>query len=562
MKQKITSIFKNWRVLLLLFFIIISLVSIFSLDPSNWTQEGVAIRAVSFNSSAAEAGMENPASDLQPIEREVITEINGQKITNEEDYFQALTTLSSETTILLETDQGSYTLLPRLNAENEVDLGITVEEVPRTNLRKGLDLAGGTRVLLSPDEPVSADDLDLIVSNLQERLNVYGLSDVLISSAKDLAGNDFILIEIAGATESEVRALLASQGKFEAKIGEEVVFSGGNNDISYVCRSADCSGIDPQRGCYQTSQQGGYGCSFFFGITLTPNAAQHQAEVTEALDVVYDNGYAHLSEDLTLYLDDAEVDSLRIAADLKGRAVTEIQITGAAEGNTQEEALDNALQDMKQLQTIIATGSLPVSLSIVKMDTVSPSLGEEFLNNMFLIALFTVLAVTTIVGVRYRKLQVAGPMIFTMLAEIILILGFAALFKWQLDLAAIAGIIIVAGTGVDHLIIITDETIRGEKAQSMKARIKQAMFIVFGAYMTTVAGMIPLLWAGAGLLKGFALTTIAGISFGVLIARPAFAAMIEVLLEDDEAGAQHHKTHHHKKESEKKEVEIVMRKRE
>jgi len=56
------------------------------------------------------------------------------------------------------------------------------------------------------------------------------------------------------------------------------------------------------------------------------------------------------------------------------------------------------------------------------------------------------------------------------------------------------------------------------------------MFIVMAAYFTTCAGMIPLWFAGAGLLKGFAFTTIVGISFGVLIARPAYAAVIERLL--------------------------------
>ena len=99
-----------------------------------------------------------------------------------------------------------------------------------------------------------------------------------------------------------------------------------------------------------------------------------------------------------------------------------------------------------------------------------------------------------------------------------------------MDLASIAGIIIVAGTGVDHLIIITDETLRGEVVLDWKKKIKNAMSIVFGAYMTTVVGMLPLLWAGAGLLKGFALITISGISFGVLIARPAYAVIIEKLL--------------------------------
>ena len=403
-------------------------------------------------------------------------------------------------------------------------------------MRKGLDLAGGTRVLLAPEEEVSEENLELIVTNLQQRLNVYGLSDVIITTAADLAGNDFILVEIAGATESEVRELLAQQGKFEAKIGNVTVFNGGEKDITYVCRSADCAGIDPQRGCYPTGQ-GGYGCSFFFSISLSTEAAQRQADVTSKLTVLREGTSTYLSESLRLFLDDIEVDTLRIASDLQGRATQQIQISGSGEGVTQDDAVNDALKNMKQLQTLMVTGSLPVSLEIVKMDRVSPSLGQEFLSNVFLVGIFAILAVVTIVFIRYRNIKIVLPMILIVLSEIILILGFAALFKWQLDLASIAGIIIVAGTGVDHLIIITDETIRGEKIHSMKQRIKNAMFIVVGAYLTTVAGMLPLLWAGAGLLKGFALTTIAGISFGVLIARPAYAAIIELILDDDELEA-------------------------
>ena len=40
------------------------------------------------------------------------------------------------------------------------------------------------------------------------------------------------------------------------------------------------------------------------------------------------------------------------------------------------------------------------------------------------------------------------------------------------------------------------------------------------------------MFAGAGLLKGFALTTIIGVSIGVFIARPAYAAVIEILLKE------------------------------
>ena len=55
------------------------------------------------------------------------------------------------------------------------------------------------------------------MDNLKRRLNIYGLSDILVRKQKDLSGNLFLLIEVAGANEDEVKNLIAGQGKFEAK---------------------------------------------------------------------------------------------------------------------------------------------------------------------------------------------------------------------------------------------------------------------------------------------------------------------------------------------------------
>ena len=44
--------------------------------------------------------------------------------------------------------------------------------------------------------------------------------------------------------------------------------------------------------------------------------------------------------------------------------------------------------------------------------------------------------------------------------------------------------------------------------------------------------MTPLLFAGAGLLKGFAVTTLLGITAGVLITRPAFAHIMQKIIEE------------------------------
>jgi len=81
------------------------------------------------------------------------------------------------------------------------------------------------------------------------------------------------------------------------------------------------------------------------------------------------------------------------------------------------------------------------------------------------------------------------------------------------------------GTGVNDQIVILDESISNVSI-SLKQKIKNAFFIILGAFFTTFAAMVPLLWAGAGMLKGFAITTMATLTIGVLITRPAFAEIL------------------------------------
>ncbi len=529
LKDKLKKIFTNWRVLVLLTLLVFSVIAI---QPRIFGSEGVTLRSVAHNSSASLAGIENPSPKLTPLQKERVISINGQEITSTEQFYQIESALKENRTISLETNKKTYQLETKANEEGQVDLGLKVYDTPSTNLRKGLDLEGGTRVLLKPAEKITAEELELTIDNLRERLNVYGLSDIAVRAASDLEGQDFILIEIAGVTEEEIKELLGKQGKFEAKVGNETVFFGGKNDISYVCRSADCSGIDPRIGC--SASGNGQACGFFFTISLSPEAAERQAAVTKELDTVTEGSDCYLSKDLTLFLDDKEVDTLRIGCELKGSTTTTIQISGSGLGVSQTDAVNNALQNMKKLQTVLVTGSLPVQLEIVKIDTISPSFGQEFISNVLMTAGLVVLAVALIVFLRYRKAKIIIPMMLTQVSEIVLVLGFAALVGWNLDMAAIAGIILVIGTGINHLVIITDETTKSEEESRMdwKQKIKNAMLIIIGTYLTVFAGMLPLFWAGAGLLKGFALTTIAGLSFGVLFARPAYAAVVEILLKE------------------------------
>jgi len=571
MNYKLKKTITNVRVIIAVLFLIFAIVAI---NPAISTK-GVAIRSVEFNSSANIAGIKSPEPGVSLRSREVILSLDNNPINSLEEYYVFLEDLELDTTIAVRTNKQNYVLRTKplveiefLNETEEVvveeiikkelengsivnetiektitvqktiehvvgveDLGLKVYRTPTNNIRKGLDLQGGTRVLLQPQERLNKDDLDSLLSSMKERLNIFGLSDVVIRDAGDLSGNQFIVVEIAGANEQEVKELLAKQGKFEAKIKNETVFFGGKKDVTYVCRTAECSGIDPQAGCGYTGSA--WQCRFRFSISLSPDAANRQANLTSGLNVVTENNDQYLSEPLLLFLDDKEVDSLNIGAELKGRAVTDIQISGSGLGGTQQEAIADSLKNMKRLQTILITGSLPVKLSIVKTDLVSPILGEEFLKNAIFIGFFALFGVCLVVFLRYRKWQIALPMAFTMILEVVILLGVASLIGWNLDLAAIAGIIIVIGTGVDHQIVIADETLRGEtQGYDWKRRMKNAFFIIIAAYITTLVAMIPLLFAGAGLLKGFALTTIIGITIGVFITRPAYAKVVEILLRD------------------------------
>jgi len=118
-----------------------------------------------------------------------------------------------------------------------------------------------------------------------------------------------------------------------------------------------------------------------------------------------------------------------------------------------------------------------------------------------------------------------------MFSEAIITLAIAALIRWNLDAPSIAGIIAGMGTGVNDQIVILDEAI-SNKLISLKERIKNALFIILGAFFTIIAAMIPLFWAGAGMLKGFALTTIIGVSVGILITRPAFSEIVKKIVKD------------------------------
>ena len=150
-----------------------------------------------------------------------------------------------------------------------------------------------------------------------------------------------------------------------------------------------------------------------------------------------------------------------------------------------------------------------------------------------LAGIVAIFLVSSVVFVRYRNLKISLGVILTMFSEVIIILGFAAATQWNLSTLALAGIIAAIGFGVDDQILIIDETSKKSQKYSLKEGLKRAFFMIIGAGATTIFAMLPILWAGFTAYRevgGFAVTVIVGVLIGVLISRPAFARLVELVL--------------------------------
>ena len=497
--------------------IIALLLAFLALAPWKGLENGVIVKSVEKSSVEFEEGLRQGM---------IIKAINGEEIKSIEDY--------SKVVSKLEIGENLTKITIRTNADEIIvftntTLDIVVGELPKSTIKTGLDLSGGSRALVKPvNVTLSSSDINDLISVTTERLNVYGISDITLKPVQDLEGNNYLLVEVAGATAADLRELVGKEGKFEAKIGNDTVFIGGKRDVTSVCRTdATCARIES---CSQM-QQGGWGCRFSFAVYLSEEAANRQANLTSQLTVNNtEGGGRYLSKKLDLYLDDNLVDSLLISEDLKGQATTQVAISGSGIGGTREEAIINTKENMHKLQTILITGSLPFKLEIVKLDTISPSLGREFTKNIVLLGILVFVIVSVVILVRYRKIKITLAVILTMFSEAFVTLAIAAMIRWNLDAPSIAGIIAGMGTGVNDQIVMIDESVSKVNI-SLKDKLKRALFIIFAAFFTIIAAMVPLFWAGAGLLRGFALTTIVGVSVGILITRPAFAEIIRKIQE-------------------------------
>ncbi len=388
--------------------------------------------------------------------------------------------------------------------------------LPKFEIRKGITQSELEDVLKPVDgkiaprgftEGVSPETLALTKDILDKKFNQLGLKEIPIRTV----GNNYILIDLAGVDMTTAREIAARPGKFEIRIQVQ------GNQTEHVLFGDQITGV----GVPEKEKGGAWGVSF----TLTDRGADALRDAAIQHGAVT-NPNAHT---LSMYLDENLVFDAPLSPDL-ARNIQSVPVknlvatTGAG---------DDGQNKAKELQIHLREGALPVNVEVLGSGQVSAELGKKFKEQVAIAGIIALIAVALVVYFRYKQPNIIIPMLATSFSEVLIILGFTALVGFQLDLPTITGIIAVIGTGVDHLIIITDEVISGGALPPEKvyrSRLAKAFAIIFAAAATVLIAMSPLLFMGFGALKGFAIITIIGVLIGVGIARPAYAEIIQGML--------------------------------
>ncbi|MFH1393800.1 MAG: hypothetical protein ABII71_06175 [Candidatus Micrarchaeota archaeon] len=206
-------------------------------------------------------------------------------------------------------------------------------------------------------------------------------------------------------------------------------------------------------------------------------------------------------------------------------------VTGSAIGATSQERGEDAATRTKSIISILKGGSLPVQISLGSRTSLPPSLGEEFLRLSLVAIVAALIAISLLIGLRYRNIVATLPIVAISVAELIILISILGSFT--IDLAAMAGIIAAIGVGVDAQIVITDELLKKD-SHSRQDKMEHAFSIIKTNVIVATLSMIPLLFSGLVEVIGFAISTILGSMLGYLLTRPAYAAIVGRIVKKEE----------------------------
>lgn len=369
----------------------------------------------------------------------------------------------------------------------------------RDGMRLGLDLQGGTHIVLQADmtgipEREREDKIKGAVTIIERRVNATGVSEPIVQAV----GTDRVLVELAGIRDIEAaKNLIGKTARLDFR--EAVTSPDGTPDWVVAKARADDGTEKELTGQYFKKAEVGF----------EPNS--NRPNILFEFDDEGGRMFAELTQRLVgkplgIFLDNQLLTAPNVREPItQGRGVIQGQFT---------------LQEAKNLVIQFNAGALPVPVTVIEERTVDATLGGDSVRKSVVAGEIGLLVVAAFMIALYRV-----PGIMAVLALGVYTVLTLAIFKlWPvtLTLAGIAGFILSIGMAVDANILVFErmrEELRGGKSvpSAMEAGFDRAWSSIKDSNVSTLITCAILYWfgsnQGASIIVGFALT----LAIGVLV---------------------------------------------
>ncbi|MBP2628214.1 MAG: SecD export rane protein [Firmicutes bacterium] len=360
-----------------------------------------------------------------------------------------------------------------------------------TSIKQGLDLQGGTHVVLeavdTPEAKVDEDAVQRVVKIIEKRVNEIGLTEPIIQRQ----GERRIIVELPGISEPEKAIEMLGKTallEFQDESGKTVMTGKDLKDAK--------AQIEQNKNNVVALEFSAEGAKLFGDLT-TKNVSKH----------------------ISILLDKKVLTNPVVNEPiLGGKAV----ITGS-----------RTIEEAQELAILLRSGSLPVKVDVLEMRTVGPTLGQDSKEKSKIAFAIGVGAIIIFMLLFYRMSGFVANI--TLLLYVLMLLFALKMLNATLTLPGIAGIILSIGMAVDANVLIFErfkEEYRAGKTlrAAMDAGFSRAFATIFDSNLTTLLAVAVLFFLGTGPIKGFAITLGLGIVLSMFTAITVTRFMLKMLM--------------------------------
>lgn len=359
------------------------------------------------------------------------------------------------------------------------------------SIRLGLDLKGGTHVLLEAEDTDSAkvddDAMQRVVSIMDRRINDLGLTEPIIQRE----GPRRVIIELPGINDPDAAI---------ATIGKTALLEFKDEDGNVLLTGSDLA--DAQPAMNQNNQS-------VVNLEFSPEGTDKFADAT----------LNNVGRTLAIVLD--------------GEVLTAPVVREAILGGKAEISGQRNLEEAQHLAVLLRSGALPVKVNIIETRTVGPTLGLDSKLKSESAFIIGIAAVLVFMLLFYRACGFIADI--SLMAYTLLLLALLKALDATLTLPGIAGIILSIGMAVDANVLIfeyfKEEFQIGKPIRlAMDTGFNRAFTTIFDSNSTTIIAAFVLFLFGTGNIRGFAITLGLGVLLSMLTAVTLTQYLLKLLI--------------------------------